>query len=85
MTLERAARAFERRDFAAGHDIDIGQALDPLDEILRHGRGQRAAGDQSYTGGAAGEENGGLAGGIAAADQRDLVPRGKVASSGEAQ
>ena len=59
------------------HQVDIGQAADPLDQVMRHGRRQRLRAT-GHAGGMAGEKDRRLARRIAAADQGDLLARAEL-------
>jgi hypothetical protein len=64
--------AFDAGDLGVGFDADVLLAGDLVDEVLRHAEVQPCAADEdddfrSVTG----EEDGGLAGGVAAADEED--------------
>ena len=78
MDSKSTALALERGDLGAGNDRHVGQAFDPIDQILRHGVAQRPAGDQGHIGGMLGEENRGLPRRIAAADERDILAPAQV-------
>jgi hypothetical protein len=66
--------AFQFDQFGASVEFDVGQRGDAVDEVFRHGRFQAgAAHDQVQLLHLGREEDDGLPGGVAAADQRDLL------------
>src|ERR1700676_5225412 len=67
-------RAFEADHLAVEHQLDIRRRLDALDQVLRHAGAEAAAADHHVNlAGMAREENRGLACGVAAADQDDVL------------
>ena len=68
----QSARAGQRGDLGAGPDGDAGVLVDPVGQVPRHGGLQRLTADDDVNlGTAAAEEQGGLTGGVAAADDGD--------------
>src|ERR1700733_5651476 len=66
--------ALEPADGGAGHHVDIGEAADALDQITRHRcREVRSAHQHPHPRALACQIDGALAGGIAGADQRNLL------------
>ncbi len=72
----RVRVAAEGGHLGFGQEADVGRRLDPLDEVARHALVEvRSADEQVHPGGVGGEVDRGLAGGVAAADQRHLGAR----------
>ena len=66
--------AVEPDDLGLGHQLDVRRRLDALDQIARHAGAEAAAADHHvHLARVAREKHRGLAGRIAAADQRDLL------------
>ena len=66
--------AFEADHFGVEHQFDVRRRLDALDQIARHAGAEPAAAHHHVDlAGMAGQEHRGLPGGIAAADQHDLL------------
>ena len=65
--------AVECGDLGIAAEIDVGIFFDPMDQVARHGVGEIGAAHQHvHALGVLREENGGLSGGVAAADYDDL-------------
>ena len=66
-------RTFECGNFTTNYHVDIRQAVDSVDQILRHGGVERAPRDQGDPSRPAGKENRRLAGGISATNQDNFL------------
>jgi hypothetical protein len=65
-------------NLGTNHDVHVRKALDPFDQILRHGRAQRTARDHGHMVRPAGEEDDSLSGAVSPADKGDLFVRDKI-------
>src|ERR1700730_791288 len=73
--LSKATLPFGGGDLDPGSDHDVAHARDPVDEVLRHRRGECLAPDQDRDQArVAGEAQGGLTGRVATADNDDAGP-----------
>src|SRR3546814_10639154 len=71
--LQLPLASVQRRNFSSDDHLDVWQAFDSLDQILRHRPAERPANDHGYLFGPAGKIDGGLARRISSTDQGNLT------------